>query len=295
MALIFPVLGFLASPTLPPDRRVSARDRAAPRLATGLVAAVPGRWLPAPTTSCRWGSCSRQLPPPRRTRDSPMPCSAPPSPPVPWGARGSGRRFQRRRLTPIRPAGEPLGVGPHRAVIPFGSLSREQTGRAWVLLAGYLVGLLASLVDSRAPTFGRVIGLEYRYLTDALCVVACALDSPSSPSGEPPSPARRERTLSSGARARLRARRHARPRFGSGVFSTTDYAPIGTRQASEAYLRKLTDDLRAPGAVDLVDQFVPKAVMYQLAAPNNTVSRMACLVSDDVHSRTRVPPRGRRA
>ncbi len=61
------------------------------------------------------------------------------------------------------------------AVILYGFLRRERTLRAWVLLAGYLVGLLALLVDSRAPSFGRVIGLEYRYLTDAMCVVALCL------------------------------------------------------------------------------------------------------------------------
>ena len=170
------------------------------------------------------------------------------------------------------------------AVILYGFLRRERTLRAWVLLAGYLVGLLALLVDSRAPSFGRVIGLEYRYLTDAMCVVALCLGLAflPLPGATQSSAARTEPLLKVRIPGFVLAAMVVLVSV-SGAFSSARYVSYWhSDNASESYFRNLTADLRSHGAVDLVDQLVPEAVMSNLAAPNNTVSRMTSLLSNGV-------------
>ena len=61
------------------------------------------------------------------------------------------------------------------AVVAYSVLRFRRAGRAWLLLTGYLVALLCLLVTSRGDTFGSLIGLELRYLTDAACVTALCL------------------------------------------------------------------------------------------------------------------------
>jgi hypothetical protein len=169
-------------------------------------------------------------------------------------------------------------------VILYGALRRRRTLRAWALLAGYLLGLMVLLVGSRAPSFGGVIGLEYRYLTDAACVVALSLGLAFLPltGAMESSSARREPLL-----------RVAVPTAGlvgslalvcgSGLVSSAVYAGYWhSENASDAYLHRLATDLEAQGAVDLADQPVAEDVMSNLAAPNNTVRRLASVLSDRV-------------
>jgi hypothetical protein len=144
--------------------------------------------------------------------------------------------------------------------------------------------LFALLVTSRAPSFGRVIGLEYRYLTDAACVLALCIGLAFLPmrGAEGASAPRAEPLL-----------RPQVPPVGwvalvlvvsvGGLFSTTRYAQYWHHDnASDAYVYNLQADLRAQGVVDLVDQPVPEEVMANLAAPNNTVRRFVTLLSERV-------------
>lgn len=167
-------------------------------------------------------------------------------------------------------------------VILYGVLRRRRTLRAWALLGGYLVGLMTLLVESRAESFGGVIGLEYRYLTDAACVVTLCLGLAFLPL--------RGSVESSVARAEPLLR-VAFPTTGltallvfvcgSGLISSALYARYWhSDNVSDAYMHNLADDLESQGAVDLADQQVAEDVMSHLAAPNNTVRRLSALLSD---------------
>ena len=84
-------------------------------------------------------------------------------------------------IAPPTAYADPPGVLVHLAwvvlalVVLHSALRRRRALRAWALLAGYLLLLLVLLVVSRGPTFGALIGLEYRYLTDAVGVATLCL------------------------------------------------------------------------------------------------------------------------
>jgi hypothetical protein len=169
-------------------------------------------------------------------------------------------------------------------VVLYAVLRRRRTLRAWALLAGYLLGLMALLVESRAPSFGGVIGLEYRYLTDSACVVTLCLGLAFLPLGG---------SVESSAARTEPLLRVAVPEAGlaallvfvcgSGVVSSVRYAGYWhSDNASDPYLHNLAADLKAQGAVDLADQPVAEDVMSNLAAPNNTVRRLTSVLSDRV-------------
>ncbi len=165
--------------------------------------------------------------------------------------------------------------------IAYGFLRRNGTLRSWVLLGGYLIGLLVLLGTSRAPSFGRVIGLEYRYLTDAAGVLALCLGlaflplvgarDPSSPRKHPLLILRVRESMVVGIVILVSA---------SSVVSSSLYVGFWHHDnASAAYLDNLGADLGTHGGVDLVDQVVPDGVLSNLAAPNNTVSRLTSLLT----------------
>jgi hypothetical protein len=161
-------------------------------------------------------------------------------------------------------------------------LTRRRTIRAWALLAGYLLLLYGLLVSSRALLFGPVLGLEYRYLTDAGAVLALAVALAYLPlagapgSSEPRDPPLLLVRVPSVAVALLVAAVSV-----SAAVSTVRYASIWhDENASEPYLRTLRHELAVKGTVDLADREVPDPVMSHLAAPHNTVRRLAGLASD---------------
>lgn len=167
-------------------------------------------------------------------------------------------------------------------VVLYAFFRRRGTLRAWALLGIYLAGLLTLLVNSRAPVYGRIIGLEYRYLTDAACAVALCtgLAFLSVRGAEQPSRPRDEPLL----RVRM-------PGVGviavvalvcvSSVVSSVRYVDFWhTRNASDDYLHTLADDLRRQGAVDLVDRGVPDAVVPALYAPDNLVHRFMVILDN---------------
>lgn len=166
-------------------------------------------------------------------------------------------------------------------VILYGALRRTGTLRAWVLLLGYLVGLLALLVNSRAPAYGRIIGLEYRYLTDAACAVALCVGLAFLPllGADQPSRARAEPLL----RVRIPPVMVVVLVFlvcGSAVISSARYVSFWHSQnASDAYVHNLDADLREQGAIDLADTAVPEEVISAMFTPDNAVRRLVTLVS----------------
>jgi len=167
-------------------------------------------------------------------------------------------------------------------VVLYGALRRHGTLRAWGLLGVYLAGLLALLVNSRAPVYGSIIGLEYRYLTDAACALALCIGlaflplrgavEPSRPRSDP---LLRPRVPGAAVVVMVLAT------CLSGVISTTRYVDYWHNEnASDLYMHNLAADLRAEGSVDLADQSVPDAVIPGIFAPDNSVRRVVSLLSD---------------
>ena len=165
-------------------------------------------------------------------------------------------------------------------VILYGALTRVRTLRAWVLLAGYLLALLALLVNSRAPVYGAVIGLEYRYLTEAACILALVVGLVFLPV--------RGAVESSAPRPEPLLRIRVRPVVTavlvtavcvSGVVTTLPYVHRWhTENASHGYLTTLQRQLRDHGTVDLADQEVPDAVISGMFAPANQLRRLLPLL-----------------
>ncbi len=162
------------------------------------------------------------------------------------------------------------------------ALTRRGTLRAWVLLAIHLAGLLALLVTSRAPVYGRIIGLEYRYLTDAACAVALCLGLAFlTLRGAPGSSRRREQPLLVIAWPQWLVPATVCLVVASSIFSSVRYVHHWhDENASDAYLHTLARSLKDQGAVDLVDQALPDDVIPAIFAPANSVRRLLPLVEN---------------
>lgn len=167
------------------------------------------------------------------------------------------------------------------AVVAYLWLRRTRTLRAWALLAGYLVALMVLVVSSRAPVFGAVIGLELRFVADAVLVLTLALGLATMPL--------------LGAEECSQPRTHpalilAAPRWlvvsllvaiaAGGTWSSITYASFWHDSASKAYLTSLKADLDGRAPTDLVDQTVPEDVSSSLVAPANTTAFLGPLLSD---------------
>ncbi|NYG57913.1 hypothetical protein BJ980_000836 [Nocardioides daedukensis] len=167
-------------------------------------------------------------------------------------------------------------------VVLYGFATRRRTVRAWVLLVGYLFACLALLVNSRGPAYGEIIGLEYRYLTDAACVAAICvglvfIDIHGARD-------------SSCARTPSMLRARIPSVIGlvvigaiaiGGVLSTASYVRIWHEQNySDAYVHTLQDELTRLGSVDLDDGVVPDAVIPGIFAPDNRVHKITELIGD---------------
>ena len=165
----------------------------------------------------------------------------------------------------------------------FWALRRQRTGRAWLLMAGYLAAAFGLVLTSRAPVGGAAIGLEYRYLTDVLpvAVLVLGLVTMSVP-GAPGSSARRERPLLLVTpSSRVAALAVAVVCIG-GTISTVTYAWIWhTDNPGADYTSAATDGLRGKGVVDLADQTVPQNVIPGFSAPYNTTKRLLPLLVDN--------------
>lgn len=170
------------------------------------------------------------------------------------------------------------------AIVAIAHLGRRRTLRVWLLLVGYLGACLALLVNSRGPSFGPIIGLEYRYLTDAaivaaLCVGLLFLEIP----GAEESSQRRTRPRWRLPRAGLVAVVVVVVVTAGGIVSSVRYlAPWHHDNASDAFMHQLQSDLSRLGTVDLLDAPVPDDVYAQIFAPDNMASKLVPLVSDDV-------------
>jgi hypothetical protein len=170
------------------------------------------------------------------------------------------------------------------AAVAYGWLRRVRTLRAWVVLLGYLLVAWWLLATTRGVTFGRVLGLEYRYLTDVTCALVLAVGLAFLPlAGAPGSSAPRQPPLLTRAVPRVAVVALTIVVALSGCYSSAVYAGYWHRDnASDKYMHNLQADLRRHGAVDLVDEPVRESVLSQLSAPRNTTRELSELLSDRV-------------
>lgn len=167
------------------------------------------------------------------------------------------------------------------AVVAYSLLRRRRALRAWVLLAGYLVLLVALLVTSRGLQYGAIIGLEYRYLTDSACVLTLGLALAFMPlRGAVESSEPRSDLLSLRIRGPVVAAATTIV-VASSLVSSMVYVHIWhTRNASDAYVHRLASELHSYGVADLADQSLPDAIIPGIFAPDNDLRSLALLVSD---------------
>ena len=171
-------------------------------------------------------------------------------------------------------------------VIAFGValslLRRTRALRAWSLMLGYALGLLVLLIVSRGQIYGRLAGMEYRYLTDMVCVIPLCLGLAfltlrgAQESSEP----RPDPVLRGAPRPALVAALVGVICVG-GIVSSVRYVDFWHHDnASRDYVKNLQNDLsRARGKVDLPNQLVPPEVMPSYTAPNNVTQNFLPLLA----------------
>lgn len=155
-------------------------------------------------------------------------------------------------------------------VVVFGVLTRRRTLRAWALLGAYLLCCLGLLVTSRGPDYGAIIGLEYRYLTDAaaisaLCVGLAFLEVRGAPDTSLP---REPSLLRLALRPGMVAALVAVVAVG-GVVSSVRYVSYWhTRNDSDPWIHALQRDLDRLGRVDLANTAVPDHIIAAISGAN---------------------------
>ena len=60
-------------------------------------------------------------------------------------------------------------------IVAYSVLTRSRVVAGWILLFAYATGLGLLLASSRGQLYGQLSGLEYRYLTDVICVATLSL------------------------------------------------------------------------------------------------------------------------
>ena len=161
---------------------------------------------------------------------------------------------------------------------------RRRAGRAFALLALYVLATFVLLLTSRAPVIGASIGLELRYLTDVVPVAVLCLGLATLPLLDA-----RE---SSEARGAVRRSRTPSPRLRavvvglvclSGIGSTLLYASIWhDDNPGDRWAHRVMSGLADQGAVDVADAVVRPAVVPGFSYPNNTLARLLPLLASDV-------------
>lgn len=203
-----------------------------------------------------------------------------------FGAGVVGGPWRWENLSPPTAYADPPAWATHvawvviAATVAYLWLRRTRTLRAWVLVAGYLVGLLALLVGSRAPQFGPAIGLELRYVADAVLVVTLAVGLATMPlMGAVESSTPREQPRLTVALPRWSVAALVVAVAVGGTWSTIGYASFWHDSPSRSYMLALKADLDRRPPTDLAEQVVPEDVFSSLAAPANNTAFFAPLLS----------------
>jgi hypothetical protein len=168
-------------------------------------------------------------------------------------------------------------------VIAYSVLRRDRALRGWVLLGGYSFALYLLLVTSRGQLFGRLAGLEYRYLTDVICVVALVVGLTFMDLREAPD--------SSVARQDPLLRISVGPVFTSALVTAVCLAGLVSSalyvdywhhdNVGRQYTKNLEQSLLLQEIPpDLASQTMPTKVMPEYTQPDNQTSRFLTLYGE---------------
>ena len=196
---------------------------------------------------------------------------------LPTGLLGGPWRWW--NTTPPIVLADPPGWAVHVAwmtlllVVLYSALRRSRTLRGWALLATYVLCLYGVLTVSRGQIYGGLSGLEYRYLTDAVCAAALVvglvfaeIDGAVESSAPRQEPVLTWQLPSSWAVALT-----ALVAIG-GLVSSLQYVHYWHHDnAGKEYVRNLRASLKGhQGPVDLPQQFIPGNVMPSYSEPDNS-------------------------
>ena len=168
-------------------------------------------------------------------------------------------------------------------VVAYLALRRTRTLRAWALLLAYLVATTLVVASARAAV-GSVTGREYRYLTDAACVVTlCVALATHTLIGAVESSEPRERSALVVAAPRALVVLLCGVILASGIWNSATYAHIWHHQnASDPYMHRLQADARRAGHIELAQTPTPEEVLSRLVTPRNNTHTLASLLDTRV-------------
>lgn len=169
--------------------------------------------------------------------------------------------------------------------LAYSLLTRVRVLRGWLLLLGFALGLYVLLIVTRGQLFGRLAGMEYRYLADMIAVIPVGLGLVfMTLRGAPDSSAPRADPL---------LRRDV-PTWAAvalvglitvgGLVSSVRYVRFWHEDnASKPYVANVQNGMnRDAGRVDLPNQMVPEVVMPGYTAPNNITRNFIPLLAGNV-------------
>jgi hypothetical protein len=170
------------------------------------------------------------------------------------------------------------------AVVVTSMLLRRRSGRAWLLIAGYVGVLVALIGTSRAGVFGIGIAAAYRLQTDALYVAVFAVGLaflPVAESMESSSPRSEPLVLSSEQMIPWARIALALVAIG-GVINWITWVDLWERSnTSKTYVAQLRADLDRIGAQDFADRPVPTSILNVLTGSSNRLSTVAPLIAPE--------------
>lgn len=161
-------------------------------------------------------------------------------------------------------------------------LRRQRSWPAVLLFAGYAAGTYFLLLTARGAMFGGSLGTDARYLSDIPVVLCLCLALATAPLlGAPGSSEPRPSELVARAPLWLVVALVTAVVVGGTASSVAYVRPWHDNEAHDFFAR-LDRDLAARGPVDLADRVLPKSVISPYMAPNNTLSFLAPLSTDEV-------------
>lgn len=158
-------------------------------------------------------------------------------------------------------------------------LTRERTGRVWIMVSAYALGAYLVLLTTRAPIVGPIAGAELRYLTDVLPVIVLGLAMAAMPvrGALEPSAHRADPFLTRqlGARTAIAATVAV---SATGMLSTVRYIDGWHHHNPGAdYFRTAAQDLANLDDPAFAPQVVPASIIPGFRYPYNSTDRLLTL------------------
>lgn len=170
------------------------------------------------------------------------------------------------------------------ALVAYAVLRRHNTGRAWVMFAGYVALLYVLLATSRGQLFGSFAGLELRYLTDAAPMWALTLGLAfMSLQGAPGSSRSRRSPLLTVAAPTSMVVLGTIVIAVGGVYSGVRYVHFWHNDnPSRDFASRLQESTAELPLADVADRLLPEPVMPKYTQPYNRLSRFVALTDQEL-------------